>query len=141
MQQPPSRSPEPQPKRDVGLVLLAFLAAMDGLFDAVAGVTLLGVGHVIAANTMLSGGIATLAGLVLLVFAFLLFSLAYGLWRVRPWAWSLGVGLEIANILLALARVAGGREAIPGVLLTLLLAGTVLYYLWQRPVRAIFGRS
>jgi hypothetical protein len=141
MQQPASRSPGPRRKRDIGLMMLAFLAAMDGLFDAVAGATLLGAGHANGASTVMSGGIATLVGMILLVFAFLLLSLGYGLWLMRPWAWSLGVGLEVANILLALGRAAGGREAIPGVLLTLLLAGTILYYLWQRPVRAIFGRS
>jgi hypothetical protein len=141
MQQPSSRSSRPPRKRDVGLMMLAFLAAVDGLFDALAGATLLGVGLANGGSSVLSGGIATLVGMVLLVFAFLLLSLAYGLWLMRPWAWSLGVGLEAANILLALARATGGREALPGVLLTLLLAGTILYYLWQRPVRAIFGRS
>jgi hypothetical protein len=121
--------------------VLAVLALIDGVFDALAGVTLLGLGNAIATNTVLSGGLATLVGMLLLVFAFLLLSLAYGLWLVRPWAWSLGVGLEVANILLALVRLARGREAIAGVLLTVLLAGTILYYLSKRPVRAIFGRS
>ncbi len=141
MPQPSSQSSGPRHKRDAGISVLAVLALIDGVFDALAGVTLLGLGNAIATNTVLSGGLATLVGMLLLVFAFLLLSLAYGLWLVRPWAWSLGVGLEVANILLALVRLARGREAIAGVLLTVLLAGTILYYLSKRPVRAIFGRS
>lgn len=125
----------------MGIVILAVLALADGIFDALAGATLLGLGKAVAANTILSGDLLTLLGAILLGVALLLLALAYGLWFTRSWAWSLGVGLETANILLAFVRLAGGREAIPGVLLTLLLASTVLYYLMQRPVRALFGRS
>jgi uncharacterized membrane protein (DUF2068 family) len=125
----------------MGVTLLAGLAVLDGAFDALSGWTLVRSGNEIAAHTVFSGGMVTLVGMVLLVIAVLLLALGYGLWMMRPWAWTLGVGLESANILLALARFAGGRETIAGALLTLMIAGTILYYLLQPPVRADFGRS
>jgi hypothetical protein len=103
--------------------------------------SLIALGRTAAADIILGGGMLTAMGVILVGIALLLFPLAYGLWTVRRWAWPLGVGLEGANILLALARLAGGRETIASALLTLMIAGTILYYLTLRPVRALFGRS
>jgi hypothetical protein len=137
----PPETPRVPSARPTGIALLAGLAVVDGAFDALSGVIMIRAGNAIAANTIFSGGMVTLVGVILLVVAFLLLALAYGLWLMRPWAWTLGVGLETANVILALARLAGGRETIAGALLTLMIGGTILYYLLQRPVRADFGRS
>ncbi len=141
MQPSSSRSGDGTQRRPTGVYLLAVLAIMDGVFDLVAAFTALTAASVVDTRAMLGGGMLTLLGLVLLVIAFLLFCLGYGLWMVRPWAWSLGIGLEVLNIGLGVVRLVGGREIYPGVLLTFLLAGTILYYLVQRPVRTLFGRA
>lgn len=136
-----SQPPKAPSGRPAGIALLAILALADGIFDAVAGWSIIRAGNAIATHTIFSGGMVTLVGTILLGIAALLLVLSYGLWTMRPWAWTLGVGLETANVALALLRFAGGKETIVGALLTLMIGGTILYYLLQRPVRADFGRS
>lgn len=133
---PPAGGPVP---RNAGILLLAVLATTDGIFDALAGYAALD--NASGSTGLLSGGLLTGVGYALLVVGALLVVLAFGLAMVRPWAWRFGLVVEAANLALALVRLAGGRPAIVGVLLTLLLASTVLYYLLQRPVRAMFGHA
>jgi hypothetical protein len=64
---------------------------------------------------------------------------AYGAWALRPWAWTLGVVLEIAVIVLALLQL--GRLEPVRHIATIVIAGVVLWYLSTPRVRAAFGRS
>ena len=64
---------------------------------------------------------------------------AYGAWALRPWAWTRGVVLEIVVIVLALLQL--GRLEPVRHIVTIVIAGVVLWYLLTPRVRAAFGRS
>jgi hypothetical protein len=67
------------------------------------------------------------------------FALAWGFWMVRPWAWTLGAALCIVAAAIAALSLAGGGNAVTGVLNVAIQVG-VLLYLNLNSVRALFGR-
>ena len=136
---PSSGLPRLASPRPLGVAVVSVLAGLNGLFDILAGVVLVGAGAT-GLTTLGNGGVATLVGMVLLVIAFLLLSLAYGLWQMRPWAWSLGIGLEVANVIVAFVRLAGHRDTQAGVYLSVTVAALVILYLLQPAVREAFRR-
>jgi uncharacterized membrane protein (DUF2068 family) len=122
--------------RPFGLAILAIGALIVGAF-ALAGA----VGWWTASNGNIFPphlhGAAGLLALALLALGALELALAYGLWTLRSWAWALGVGLEIAALVLAVLQLGRG---IPGShLLTLALAVLTLWYLARPRVRAALG--
>ena len=64
---------------------------------------------------------------------------AYGAWRLRAWAWTLGVVLEVVALVLAVLQL--GRSDFGRHILTIVLACVVLAYLATPRVRAAFGRK
>jgi uncharacterized membrane protein (DUF2068 family) len=77
--------------------------------------------------------------LVLLVVGICEVVFAYGAWRLRPWAWTLGVVLEAVALVLAVVQL--GRADFARHVLTIVISGIVLWYLARPKVRAAFGRS
>jgi hypothetical protein len=65
---------------------------------------------------------------------------AYGAWRLRPWAWTFGVVLEAVALVLAVVQL-GRQQLFDRHILTIVLAGVILWYLTTPRVRAAFGRS
>jgi hypothetical protein len=65
---------------------------------------------------------------------------AYGAWRLRPWAWTFGVVLEAVALVLAVVQL-GPQQLFDRHILTIVLAGFILWYLATPRVRAAFGRS
>jgi hypothetical protein len=65
---------------------------------------------------------------------------AYGAWRLRPWAWTFGVVLEAVALVLAVVQL-GRQQLFDRHILTIVLAGFILWYLTTPRVRAAFGRS
>jgi len=64
---------------------------------------------------------------------------AYGAWRLRPWAWALGVRSRSHSSLAGVLQL--GRSDFGRHILTIALACVVLVYLATPRVRAAFGRS
>jgi hypothetical protein len=85
-----------------------------------------------------TGGIM-LYGLALLALSLADLTLGYGAWNLKPWAWPLGVGLQIAALVLAVVLVAIGSD-ITRQLLTIAPAVTMLVILFTPGVRQSFGR-
>jgi hypothetical protein len=80
-------------------------------------------------------GTVPVRGIVCLVVGIAEFAFAYGAWEVKPWAWWLGIGLQIVVSILELAAVgvdAGG---------SVLISGIIVYYLWRPHVQKAFGRT
>jgi uncharacterized membrane protein (DUF2068 family) len=77
--------------------------------------------------------------LVLLVVGVTEVVFAYGAWRLRAWAWTLGAVLEVIALVLALLQL--GRSDFGRHIVTIVLACIVLSYLATPRVRAAFGRS
>jgi hypothetical protein len=107
--------------RPDGLVLLALLSCFIGFVLVVVGAT----------------AIATVPAraTVCLVVGIAEFAFAYGAWDVKPWAWWLGIGLQIVVSILELAAV--GVDAAGSIV----VSGIILFYLSRRHVQKAFGRS
>jgi hypothetical protein len=107
--------------RPDGVALLALLACFIGFVMVVVGAT----------------AVATvpIRGAVCLVVGIAEFAFAYGAWEVKPWAWWLGIGLQIVVSILELAAV--GIDAAGSIV----VSGIILFYLSRRHVQKSFGRT
>ena len=122
-------------ERPTGITILAVLAALGAIGGLFAGFAVFTVGSVLFG---LSGAIFGLAWLAL---AGLGVALAYGFWTMQPWAWPLGVVLEVANIIWALIIGTIGGAGIGSAIVPVIVGGAILYYLNQPGIKALFGRS
>jgi hypothetical protein len=66
-------------------------------------------------------------------------AVAWGLWKMRPWARSWSSGLAFVSIILSIFSV-GVSSDLSG-LLGIVINGFVIWYLWRDNVRAAFGSS
>jgi uncharacterized membrane protein (DUF2068 family) len=127
-------------QRPTGITILAVLAAIGGVFGVLAGLALLGIGAVAATAGL--GGLAAFLGLVALVYGVLSLVLAYGFWTLKPWAWTLGVGLEIAGILInVLQYVNNTNRGLFSTIVGIAINAAILWYLYQPNVKSAFGRA
>ena len=124
-------------QRPFGVAVLAIAAAVLGAF------ALIGAGALWNASDALvwlpSIHVERFIAMVLLVVGIAEVVFAYGAWRLRPWAWTLGAILEVIALVLALLQL--GRSDFGRHILTIVLAAIVLLYLATPRVRAAFGRS
>src|SRR5664279_5642294 len=98
MQAPPSARP-------MGITILAVLAAISGVLGLLGGLAVIGLSGILA-NAY--GGFYSLVGYGILVISIGELVFAFGAWTLKPWAWTLGIGLEIANIVLQVLWITQG---------------------------------
>jgi hypothetical protein len=127
-------------QRPTGITVLAILAAIGGVFGILGGLALIGVGTVVASSSGL-GGLAAILGLIALAYGILSLVLAYGFWTLQPWAWTLGVGLEVAGIVINVLQYINNTSALGGTIFSIAINAIVLWYLYQPNVKAAFGRT
>ncbi|MCA1588166.1 MAG: hypothetical protein LC744_05840 [Chloroflexi bacterium] len=120
-------------ERPLGVTILAILAAVGGILGLLGSVALLGLFSA-------AGGLFMILGLVSIVLSVLYLVFAYGAWTLQPWGWTLGVGLAAASVALTLIGLTQGTQELVGALISLAIAGVILYYLFQPDVKAAFGR-
>jgi uncharacterized membrane protein (DUF2068 family) len=123
----------------MGVTILAILALIGGILGILGGIAVVFVGSVVATATSF-GGLVTLIGLVLLVLAVVELVLAYGFWMLKPWAWQLGFYLEAATVVLtAFQFLFGGGASFMSLVISIVVAGIIFYYLNTPEVRKAFG--
>lgn len=132
------RSATAEARRPFGIGLLSVAAAAIGV------AMLLWAGTWLVASDIVAGsGLETAARVIvptLLMLAALESVLAYGVWRLRSWAWPLGVGLTIAA--LVLTELSAGRGSSEAHTVSLLLeVGTLWYLLSPRVHEALQNRA
>ena len=125
-------------ERPTGLALLAVAAAVLGALALLAAGAWWNASEGLALLPRVHGG-ERLVALVLLAAGLLELVLAYGVWTLRPWAWTLGVVLEILVIVLAVLQL--GRLEPVRHIITITIGVITLWYLTRPRVRAAFGRS
>ncbi len=125
--------------RPLGVTILAILAAIGGVFGILGGIGIVFGGALIATVAGGLGAIVSLLGLLLLVLSVAELVLAYGFWMLRTWAWQLGFALEVASVALAILQLLFGGAGLGSVVITLIVAGIILYYLNTPEVRKAFG--
>ena len=67
--------------------------------------------------------------------------LAYGFWTLKPWAWPLGIGVQVLGIIQAVLQFMNNSTNVVNLVISLAIAGVILWYLYQPHVKAAFGRA
>ncbi len=129
MQAPPATRP-------TGITILAILAAISGVLGILGGLAVIGLSGVLAATY---GGFYSLIGFGILILSIAELAFAYGAWTLKPWAWTLGIAAEIVNIVLQVLWVTQGAS-IASIVISVVIALAILYYLDTPGVRAAFGK-
>ena len=136
-------------QRPTGITLLAIAFIILGVLSFVWSLLVFGVGAVTgltgsiigAENVASLGGSNVFGGMVGMAAAVLDFIIAFGLLRLKPWAWLLaliGVGLNFISGIVGIFQ--GGFFALCCGLLGLLVPGAILFYLLRPEIRRLFGR-
>ena len=125
-------------KRPTGVALLAVAAAILGVIAILGAGAWWGASNGLAVLPRVHGG-ERLIALILLAAGLAELVFAYGAWTLRPWAWSLGVVLEIVLIVLAVLQL--GRFEVVRHIVTIAIAAVCLWYLLLPGVKAAFGRA
>lgn len=127
-------------QRPTGITVMAVLSAIGGVFGLLASVALLGLGAAVSATSGL-GGLAFVAGIIVLAYSILSLVLAYGFWTLKPWAWPLGIGVQVLGIVQAVLQFMDDGSRLVSLVISLAIAGVILWYLYQPHVKAAFGRA
>jgi hypothetical protein len=118
--------------RPTGITILAILAGVGGILMALAGIALFVLGAVAF------GGLGALLGLAFLAVAALYLAFCVGALQMKPWAWPLGVVGAGASIVLSALQLLGGDI---GQVVSIAIAGGILYYLMRPEIKAAFGKA
>lgn len=139
---PPTPAPTSGAARPTGITILAVLSAIGGVLGILGGIALIGLGGVGAATTGQAAlfGLGALFGIVVLALGIASLAFAYGAWTLQPWAWPLGVAIQVINIAFAVLAVVGGSD-IASQIIGVAISAIILYYLMQPGIKAAFGRA
>ena len=124
-------------EKPTGVTILAVLAAIGGFVGIGAGISL--IGSSVTGTGFLVGDLAIILALVTLIISGISLVFAYGAWYLMPWAWLLGViveGLAILVMFIGWLGAQGNFFAIISIVIT----GAILYYLFTPAVRQAFDR-
>jgi len=137
-------------QRPMGVTILAVLAAIGGVLGLCGSLTIIGLGGVLgglaagvgapAADAAVLGGLTVIFGVLSLVLAVLYLVFAYGAWMLKPWAWMLGIAGAILSLALSLINILQGA-GIGSQLVSVIIAGVIIYYLNTPDVKKAFGRA
>ena len=135
-------TPAPAAARPMGITILAVLSAIGGVLGLLGGIALIGLGGVAAASTGSAAffGLGAVWGLLVLATAIASLVFAYGAWTLKPWAWPLGVALQVISLALAALTVISGGD-IGSQIISIVISAIILYYLFQPNIKAVFGRA
>lgn len=119
-------------ERPLGITILAILWIVGGLILLFGGL-----------STSLVGGLAFgaaggILGIVWIIWGIVELAIGVGSWQGWPWVWTVGVVLAVLSALQALYAVVTQGW---GYLLSLIIAGIILYYLFTPDVKAWFKRA
>ena len=110
-------------KRPLGITIIAIVLVIGGIFSIIGGIV----------SLALSG----VAAVIALVIGILDLVLAWGLWRLQPWAFWVTVVLEVIAVINGI--VAMVQHNVAGGIISILIAAIILIYLFaDRNVRAAF---
>ena len=124
-------------QRPTGVTILAILAFIGGAFGILGALALLGLGFAFAG--VAAGGLGFIFGIVLLVLSILYLWIGWGFWNLKRSAWSLGLVVFGAGILITFIEWALGYATLTNLIVTIVINGIVLYYLMTPGVKAAFG--
>jgi hypothetical protein len=125
----------------LGVTIIAVLAAIGGVLGLLGSLGLLALGGAIGAAGARAGllfGSVLLTGLILLVLSVAYLAFAYGAWTLKPWGWTLGIGLAAISAVVAVLQLIGGDLSS---IISIAISAVIIYYLMTPQVKAAFGRT
>lgn len=118
----------------MGVTILAVLTVLSGIAMLLAGLGIAALGTVLVFLAPLGiffGGILIILGIVS-------FIVAGGLLQGRGWAWTGTLVISIISIITGIVSLAAGNG---GSIVSVIISGVVIYYLYRPYVMAFFGKS
>jgi hypothetical protein len=137
-------------KRPTGITILAILAIIGGILSFLGALALIAAGALVAGGTLVAngttypasaGGPLIVLGVIFLVLGVLDIVVGIGFFRLSPWAWMLGIILQGAGLVLAIAEIALKYATLNGEILGMIISAGILVYLLTPGVRQAFGRA
>lgn len=128
--------------RPTGVTVLAILAALNGIFSVIGGLALAGLSAAVGALGAAGpfgalAGVGSVLGITVAILGVVGIIWAVGAYRLRPWAWTLGIVVYAISVLMAIiTTMLGGSVDV----LTIALGASVLFYLTRPHVKDAFGR-
>ncbi|RPH36916.1 MAG: hypothetical protein EHM90_00780 [Chloroflexi bacterium] len=124
-------------QRPTGVTILAILAFIGGAFGILGALALLGLGFAFAGAA--AGGLGFIFGIVLLLLSILYLWIGWGFWNLKRSAWSLGLVVFGAGIVISFIELLLGYGTLTNLIVTIVINGIVIYYLLTPGVKAAFG--
>jgi|MTBAKMStandDraft_1061839.scaffolds.fasta_scaffold19980_2 uncharacterized membrane protein HdeD (DUF308 family) len=119
-------------ERPLGVTIIGILWIIGGIFGLLAGAGF------IAMGTVFFGPFGLLFGVIFIIIGIIEIVLGYGCFQAWPWVWTVGVILTIISLVLGIGSLLATGA---GALLSIVIAGIILYYLFQPHVKAYFGKA
>jgi hypothetical protein len=122
-------------RRPLGVKMIAGLAAFRGVIGLWAAIAVVGVLSSFGADDF------SVLDLAWLIIAAVFLAFAIGVWRLKGWAWTLGVALTAGSMLLEVFGLLTEGQALAGTLISMAISAVILFLLFKPDVRAAFGRT
>lgn len=134
--------------RPTGITIIGVLAIIGGVLGICVGAGGLAGGALLAGSSAALGssqavqasGALVFYSVVLLILSVLDIVVGVGFLQVKPWAWTLGIALEVAGIILAVIGIVTTGSYF-GNIISIAIAGYIIYYLNTPAVKQAFGRA
>lgn len=135
--------------RPTGVTIIAVLMVIGGAIMLVAGISAIALAPLLPmaaqsqdlagdiSATML-GGVAAASGAFFIALGIASLVIAYGLFKGRGWAWTAAVVLSIIGIAMSVVSIVTGNF---GSIVSIIINGVILYYLYRPHVKAYFGKA
>lgn len=138
-----------QQQRPTGITILAVLAFIGGILglcgglSGIVGGAFLGgmAASVGASNATAVGGMIAVYSIIAVAFAVADLVFGFGAWTLKPWAWMLGMVLFGLNIVFQLVALIAGWTTLGSIIISVAIAGVIIYYLLTPQVKQAFGRA
>lgn len=128
-------------RRPTGLTILAILAFLGFVTSLIGGLAVLGIGGlaVVVDLDVLGAGVAALIGLGLVAVAIVELLVAVGYWRMRPWAWLLGIAVQLVSITISVVELGERAIGLPNFIIACIVPTAILLYLQRPGIRSALG--
>jgi uncharacterized membrane protein (DUF2068 family) len=113
---------ESQKHRPLGVTIIAILLIIAGVISLVGGLILL----------------IVLVGFIFLALGIAYLVMAYGLWKGKGWAWSISLILAGIGIIMGIVYII--QDNLAGGIVSIIINGVIIYYLFRPNVKAFFGK-
>jgi hypothetical protein len=128
-------------ERPLGIAILAVLNIIGGIFGLFGGIALAALSGTVSGLPGLgaiSSGWLVAVGIFAIIIGILPVAVGWGFWKGSEWAWTLGVVLYIIGIIYGVVWLVQGNVSS---LVSVIIGGLIVYYLFRPNVKAWFGKA